>query len=306
MPTSGWATFSRALKRAEARQQYEQSHAIRLSLAETDPDPAAAQRNLATSFSKLGDISKLEGNNALARQHYGEALKRREALADQNRESATAQVDLATSYITLGNVSEPEEARSYYNQALKLRQALAAGCSDAGSRAGRERDVWITFNRLAEVSLRMKDVAAARQFMISWSYDQLQNWPETLRQDGSVWPRERGQGPYAVGRIPGGQGGRPGAALLSRWPKKTCRTTQQTNFMIVLARSGEHVEATQKAEAFRTRASMIYGNLFSVACCYVAWTRWFVINSRPAHSRSRPGSSLRRHGHRRPAAPPAV
>jgi hypothetical protein len=42
----------------------------------------------------------------------------------------------------------------------------------------------------------------------------------------------------------------------------------QTNLMLVLARHGDHVEATQKAEAMRTRGPQIYGNLFNIACCY--------------------------------------
>src|SRR5262249_26329232 len=99
---------------AEARQQYEVSHAIRQELIKTAPGEDEAQRNLALSLHKLGDISLLEGNKDLARQHYGEALKLREALAYKNPQAETAQIDLATSYVTLGNVTEPEEARSYY------------------------------------------------------------------------------------------------------------------------------------------------------------------------------------------------
>src|SRR6185436_9422275 len=98
-----------------------QAHPIRLALVKTAPDQDAAQRNLAKSFSNLGDITYLLGDRPLSRQHYSEALRLRQALAAKQPENSTAQIDLAASYTTMGKVSDPNEARSYYTQALTLR-----------------------------------------------------------------------------------------------------------------------------------------------------------------------------------------
>jgi eukaryotic-like serine/threonine-protein kinase len=267
--------FQSVGQHAEARQQYEQSHAIRLSLATTDPDRAAAQRNLALSFSKLGDISKLEGNTALARQHYSEALRIREAISDQDEQSDTTQVDLATSFITLGNVSEPEEARTYYIQALKLRQALAATGTDPVIRANRGRDVWITLNRLAEVSLKLKDSAGARQYY-DLALAQALALHDVVAGNTQI-VADLAQAHQNVGLVRAQAGEFEaakqsfGEALVLLRPlaaEDAENNVLQTNFMLVLARGGEHVEAAQKAETFRTRAPPIYGNLFNIACCY--------------------------------------
>jgi len=259
----------------EARQQYEQSHAIRLALVESDPDQAVAQRNLALSFSKLGDISKLEGNTALARQHYSEALKLREALADKDEESATSQLDLATSYVTLGNVSEPEQAQRYYNQALKIRQALAAGSTDEESRANRERDVWITFNRLAEVSLRLKDAAAARQYyeqalVQAARLHELRQGETQVKTDLAQAHENMGNVQMQLGEFqPARESYRKALALLRPLAQEDAQNNMlQANFMLMLARAGEHIEAANKAEEFRARAPQIFGNLYNVACCY--------------------------------------
>ena len=42
----------------------------------------------------------------------------------------------------------------------------------------------------------------------------------------------------------------------------------QTNFVLALARHGDHAEAAQKAESLRKQAPQSFLNLYNVACCY--------------------------------------
>src|SRR5262249_33313781 len=170
-----------------------------------------AQRNLAKSLSNLGDITYLLGDRPLAHQYYGEALRLRKALAEKQPANTAAQIDLATSYTTLGKVSDLDEARSYYTQALTLRQALVAAASGA-TRPNRERDVWIIYNKLAELDMRLKDYDAAREH-----YDQaLLLAAKLVDVDGT---NPRGKFDLALAHVNAGNvrllGGDPTSAKLS-------------------------------------------------------------------------------------------
>ena len=266
--------FQSVGEHAEARQQYEQAHPIRLALAKTDPDQDAAQRNLAKSFSNLGDITYLLGDRPLSQQHYREALRLRQALVVMQPANTTAQKDLATSYTTMGKVSEPDEARSYYTQALTIRQALVSAASGA-NRASLERDVWIVFNRLAELSMRLKDYAAAREH-----YDQALVLASKLSDVDRTSPR--GKIDLALAHVNSGNvrllaGDIATAkecfgkslALFRPLAKEDPRNLElQTNFVLVLARHGDHVEAAQQVEMLRSLSPQNRANLYNVACCY--------------------------------------
>jgi eukaryotic-like serine/threonine-protein kinase len=266
--------FQSVGQQAEARQQYEESHKIRLVLAETNPAPPDAQRNLAWSFVKLGDINFLAGEHEQARQQYGEALKIREALVAENRENYSAKIELATSYVTLGKVSEPAEARSYYMQALQLRELLAASAPSA-SRASRERDVWITYNKLAELSQKLNDWEAARKY-----YDQALAQAQKLSGMVSNSARARwdlAQAHVNVAGVEVQAGDRAAARdafqraieLLRPLAKEDPRSLEkQTNLAVVLARHGDHAEAAERAEALRSLAPENALNLFNIGCCY--------------------------------------
>jgi tetratricopeptide (TPR) repeat protein len=259
---------------AEARQQYEQSHFIRQTLARTDSRRNDTQRNLALSFSKLGDISFLEGQTPQAHEHYGQALKLRETIVAEYPDSEEAQIDLATSYVTLGKVSEGEQARSYYMHALKLRQALAARAPES-SRASRERDVWIISNKLAELSLKLQDLASARQY-----YDQALSQATTLSVLVPNSTRAKVDLALAyvnIGNVLLQSGERQEAnetfeqalSLLRPLAKNDPQNLElQTNLVIVLARRGDHAEAAQKAEQLRSLAPQNFLNLYNIACCY--------------------------------------
>ena len=243
-------------------------------VAESDPASSDAQRNLALSFNKLGDISLLEGDRQLAYQHYSQSLKLREALAAQQPENVTAQIDLGTSYVTLGNVSNSEEARSYYLQALKVRQGLAASAPAATS-ASRERDVWIVFNKLADLSLREHDLAAAGEY-----YDQALAQakklpalaPESVRAKTDLANSHVNVGNFNIrsGDVEAAKHSFGEAiSLLRPLAEEDPRNIGlQTNFVLVLARHGDHVTAAQKANDLRNLAPQNHLNLYNVACCY--------------------------------------
>jgi eukaryotic-like serine/threonine-protein kinase len=259
---------------AEGRQQYEASHKIREAIAQMIPAPADAQRNLAFSFHKLGDINLLEGKKELAEQHYGQALRLREALAAAEPDGESARIDLATSYVTLGNVSEPQEAGAYYGQALKLRQELAAIASDA-SRASRERDVWVMYNKLGELNLKLQDFEAARDH-----YGQALAQSQKLAEMMSKSVRAKVDLALAhvnVGNVElqsddmdaAKEAFRHALDLLRPLAAEDPRNLElQTNLVLALARHGDHVEAAQKAEDLRSLAPQNALNLYNVGCCY--------------------------------------
>jgi tetratricopeptide (TPR) repeat protein len=266
--------FEKLAEHAEARQQYELSHAIRSELARAGQGSAQAQGSLALSFTKLGDISLLEGHRELAHTHYSQALRLREALLAGKQPQGTALIDLATSYVKLGGVSEPEEARRYFGQALKFRQSIAAKTTGASLRF-RERDVWITLNKLAELSLRLKDIAAARDY-----YDQALAQAFKLRDLAPQSIRAKIDLAHShahVGVVRAGQGDqdasknsfREALELLRPLADEDPRNLEvRTTLALVLARHGDHVLAVEQAEYFRGLAPQNYLNLYNVACCY--------------------------------------
>lgn len=266
--------FQSLAQHTDARQEYEKSHSVRLALAQRSPDQNDAQRQLAFSFGKLGDISFLEGDTELARQHYSEARKLREALAANDPTSDQAQVDLATSYVMLGKVSEPAIALDYYTQALELRQKLAASAAE-GSRPIRERDIWIIYNRLAELSLRLKDTAEAQRYFdraLAQAKKLVMLVPKSVRAKSELAlshvnvGKTRSQlGQLDEARESFGQA----LALLRPLAADDPRNLDvQANFALVLARHGDYEEAAQKAEDLRQLAPQNYLNLYNVACCY--------------------------------------
>jgi serine/threonine-protein kinase len=258
----------------EAREEYAQSHAIRQQLVSFQAREPEAQRNLALSFSKLGDITYLEGDREQAMQHYREALRLREALAAADAMSEAARVDLATSYVSLGKLTEPAEARSLYAKALKIRESLAAA-APYSSRASRERDVWIIYNKLAELSVKLKDLAAATEY-----YGRAVTKAEAVAE--LVPKSTRARTDVAVAHVNAGNArlllGETDAAkaefgealkLLQPLANDDPKNLElQTNLVLTLARHGDHAQAAEKAEQLRGLAPQNRLNLYNVACVY--------------------------------------
>jgi serine/threonine-protein kinase len=258
----------------DARQQYEVSYKIRHTLAQAASGQFEPQRELAAAVGKLGDISLLEGNTDAARRHYAEALKIREQIAAQHDQNDQAQIDLATSFVTLGNVSEPHQATKYYQEALRLRQALAA-TAPRPSRASRKRDVWIISNRLADLAEKQNDLPAALNH-----YEQALAQATELDKLVSNSMRARldlAMSHVHVGNVQARQGDAQAAKasygraleILRPLAAEDARDIELNTLLpLVLARHGDHAEAAAKADALRKLAERNFRTHYNAACCY--------------------------------------
>jgi tetratricopeptide (TPR) repeat protein len=147
---------------AEAKKQYQQAHDLARQVGEASPESAQAQRDLALSHRKLGDLSLELGDSQAALDSYSKALELSQRLADADPASAPAQRDLALSHRRIGDVSlrrgERQAALESYKKGLDLHQRLA----DADPRSAiAQRDLSVAHNKLGDVYLELKDRKAA-------------------------------------------------------------------------------------------------------------------------------------------------
>jgi serine/threonine-protein kinase len=153
----------------KAFSQYQKSHAILQGLAEKDPEGDVAQANLAAAFTVLGQMSlELRRDIKASLDYYQKALEIRKKLnarqlSDKLNPTKVKQ-ELAESHTRVGvtflRLGEAEKARGYFQDALVLRQELAAR---AGQEPAAQLDVARSFNALGEVEFRTRNWAAARQ-----------------------------------------------------------------------------------------------------------------------------------------------
>ena len=88
----------------EALRTYEESLAIRKSLAEKDPSNAVWKRGLCSSLEKTGNALMQLGKVDEAQKAYQEALQIRKTLAEQDASNISARNDLSTVLEKLGDV----------------------------------------------------------------------------------------------------------------------------------------------------------------------------------------------------------
>lgn len=107
----------------------ERSHQAPEKLAKADPTGAQAQRDLAVSLEKLGELELQAGNLATARMHFEGSLQVREGLAKADPTSAQAQQDLAVSLEHLGGVEmragDLKPAQAHFERSLQLAEGQA-------------------------------------------------------------------------------------------------------------------------------------------------------------------------------------
>jgi serine/threonine-protein kinase len=147
----------------EARKQYEQAHDLARKLAEADPRSAQAQRDLAVSLSRLGDVQFRQGDSKGALASYQESLGIRRRQAQADRLSAQAQRDLALSLERLADVQlkqgDRKGALALYQEALEVCRPLA----EADPRSAQaQRDLAVSLEKLGAVQLAQRDVDGAR------------------------------------------------------------------------------------------------------------------------------------------------
>jgi tetratricopeptide (TPR) repeat protein len=148
---------------AGARDYYEQSLAIRRTLADADPDSVEKQRYLAIAFRKLGDVSVASGDLAAARNYYQQYLAIIHTLRDANPALALILSDPSIRFDFLGDVSVTAGdllgARADYEQCLAIRKRVAAANPDS---AQKQRDLGVSHFKLFDVETKLGNRSAAR------------------------------------------------------------------------------------------------------------------------------------------------
>lgn len=258
----------------EARNEYQKMHDIVHSATAAKPNSVGALKNRSTTSNMLGDVSLMLGEKETAAKHYGESVALRETLVNVDPASVRYQRDLATSYAKLGNVSEPAGAERYYHLALEIRRKLAEA-ADGAARNVRLRDVWNVQNKLAELSLSQgSPQSAVTQFRenLTLAETLLENDPEdfSTQHDLALSHLNLGRSLIAAGDT--------SAAIESyqtalQWyrplAEKDPESIQlQTEFVLILARVGNHEEAARNAALLQDLAPTNFRNLYNVACCY--------------------------------------
>ena len=119
-------------------------------LASSDPENAAAQRDLSVSYSKLGDVCVAQGDLAGAKGYFEQSRDIRVGLA-ADPENAAAQRDLSVSYSKLGSVCVAQGdlagAKGYFEAGLEIDERLAADPENAAA----QRDLSVSYSKLGEV-----------------------------------------------------------------------------------------------------------------------------------------------------------
>ncbi|MFM9962479.1 MAG: protein kinase domain-containing protein [Planctomycetaceae bacterium] len=132
------------------------AHEIGKQLAAAAPDDAKAQRNLSTSFIKLGSVFLKLGRTADALTHFQDGLKIRRVLAEADPNDAQKQSDLADSFDGLGDVfltlGRTDDALTHFQDGMKIRRVMAeADPNDAQKQSG----LAYSFKSLGDVFLKV-------------------------------------------------------------------------------------------------------------------------------------------------------
>jgi tetratricopeptide (TPR) repeat protein len=137
---------------------YQQSLAIAKSLAEQDKSNSGWQRDLAVSYSKVGNVLEAQGKLQEALDAYQEDLAISKSLAKQDKSNSERQQDLAVSYEKVGDVLEAQgklqDALYFYQQGLAIFKWLA------------EQDkiqLKLAVGSLGELRTRWRSAGGARQ-----------------------------------------------------------------------------------------------------------------------------------------------
>jgi serine/threonine-protein kinase len=147
---------------AEAKKQYEKAHEVARRLVDADPDSALAQRQLAVTSERLGNVQMQLGDSKAALTAYQQSQAAAERLARADSQNALAQRDLSISHEKLGDVQmqlgDSKAALATYQRSLALREPLAK--ADPQS-AQAQRDLFISYSKLGDVQMRLGDSNAA-------------------------------------------------------------------------------------------------------------------------------------------------
>ena len=139
-----------------------QAQELARHLVAIEPDATEAQRDLAVSWSKLGDVRQAQGDLAGALQAYEEDMKITAGLAAADPGNAAWQYDLGISHERLGDVLKSQddlaEAAANYQRKHEIISKLAA--ADPGNAAW-QRDLAVSWSKLGDVRQARGDLPGA-------------------------------------------------------------------------------------------------------------------------------------------------
>jgi eukaryotic-like serine/threonine-protein kinase len=114
---------------AHSKTEHERARAIAESLVQAEPNDTQAQKSLATSLGRLGDVALRLGDAAAARRFHDLGLAIRRTLAQQDPNDLEAQRNIAEHLRKLGETARKAknstETRSFLEQELEIRRKLA-------------------------------------------------------------------------------------------------------------------------------------------------------------------------------------
>ncbi len=276
----------------EARPHFEQSLAILDTLPSEEGNQAFSRashresetrKQWTTVLQSLGDACRHMGDPGAAREYYTRAEARvRAAFTEASRADRVDLVilvgigaDLATLMVKLGHVSAPDDARRMFEEALSLRTQVESNPLGRLTRPSATRDVWIVYNLLGDLSLKVGDAQAAEAH-----YQQGLKRAEKLYLATPDGLRARQDRAISFGKL-GGAVARQNRAneaarfyaraldemrLLIKDDRENLRLVGE--LALLLAHSGAHAEASQRAEDLHRLAPQNDNNLYNVACCY--------------------------------------
>jgi eukaryotic-like serine/threonine-protein kinase len=125
-------------------------------------------RSLAVAYLKIGDTLLLLGQTVPAQEMYRKCLDIMQALHRAKPYNALTRRDLSISYGKLSDVSmqlgDLKAAREYLEKALQLRELLSRLAHRDQDSAKARRDLWVSYNKLGNVTRREGDLKAARAY----------------------------------------------------------------------------------------------------------------------------------------------
>jgi tetratricopeptide (TPR) repeat protein len=200
----------------------------------------------------------------------------RRKLAAKDSESDSIPADLAQSYTKLGNVAKDldngDEARSYFEQALKIRQQLA---ERQPLKATAIRDVWVAHTKLGELALWLREPDHARQHFeeclrIAQSLAEANAGSANAQRDFARSGVYLGRALVASGDVSAGRVFLDQALSLLRPiaandPKEL---SVQVELAFLLSRMGNTEEVVKKVEELRESSANDPNQLYNIACCY--------------------------------------
>ena len=148
----------------EAHREFLTALKIAQWLSEQAPNRADFQRDLAVSYTKLGDLESARGNGEKAKKFFEDALAILKALAKElNR--ADFQRDLAVSYTKLGDLERAhgnaEKAKKFFEDALAIRKAVAA---KKPNKVDFQSDLFISYHKLGDLERALGNVEKAKKY----------------------------------------------------------------------------------------------------------------------------------------------